>query len=139
MKKISSAEHSVYDRMRTIIENARGNVVRVVNAEMVTAYWRIGKEIVEEEQRGEARASYGKSVLSNLAVKLTAEFGKGFDESNLRNIRHLYLIFPIRDALRHELSWTHCRILMRIDNPMARSFYEIECEDNDGRTEGLYS
>ena len=131
MKKISSAEHSVYDRIRTIIENARGNVVRAVNTEMVTAYWRIGKEIVEEEQRGKSRAEYGQKLLETLSVRLSGEFDKGFDASNLWNMRQFYRTFPILDALRRELSWTHYRILMRVEKPETRSFYEIECISNN--------
>ncbi len=69
--------------------------------------------------------------MKKLSVKLTADFGKGFDQSNLRNIRYFYLSYPKRDALRHELSWTHYRILMRIEKPEARSFYEIECIENN--------
>ncbi len=121
----------VYARIRAIIENARGNIARTVNTEMVAAYWHIGREIVEEEQRGKSRAGYGEAVLKKLAVRLTDDFGAGFDESNLRNIRFFYLTYPKRDALRHELSWTHYRILMRVDNPQARSFYEIEAAKNN--------
>lgn len=120
-----------YGRIRNIIENARGNMARTINTEMVAAYWQIGREIVEEEQRGISRANYGEAILKKLSEKLTTEFGKGFDESNLRNIRHFYLAYPKCDALRHELSWTHYRILMRVDKPEARSFYEIECVKNN--------
>jgi predicted nuclease of restriction endonuclease-like (RecB) superfamily len=123
--------HGVYERIRKIIENARGNIVRVINTEMVFAYWNVGREIVEEEQRGKTRADYGEAILKNLSVRLTGDFGKGFDESNLRNIRSFYLAYPKCDALRHELSWTHYRILMRVDNAHARSFYEIECAKNN--------
>ncbi|MBU0478477.1 DUF1016 family protein [bacterium] len=121
----------IYDRIRKIIENARGNIERVVNTEMVIAYWQIGREIVEEEQKGKSRADYGKAMLKKLSAKLTADFGKGFDESNLRNIRIFYLTYPKCDALRHELSWTHYRILMRVEKLEARSFYEIECIKNN--------
>jgi predicted nuclease of restriction endonuclease-like (RecB) superfamily len=121
----------MYSRIRKIIEEARGNIVRVVNAAMVEAYWQIGKEIVQEEQRGKARAGYGEAVLKKLSLRLTTDFGKGFDESNLRNIRYFYLSYPKRDALRHELSWTQYRILMRVEKPEARSFYEIECIKNN--------
>ncbi|MFH0772508.1 MAG: PDDEXK nuclease domain-containing protein [Candidatus Omnitrophota bacterium] len=121
----------IYDRIRRIIEDARGNIARAVNTEMVTAYWQIGKVIVEEEQRGKSRAGYGEEVLEKLSVRLTADFGRGFDESNLRNIRYFYLSYPKRDALRHELSWTHYRILMRVEKPQARSFYEVECVNNN--------
>lgn len=121
----------IYGRIRKIIEDARGNIARTINTEMAMAYWQIGKVIVEEEQRGKLRAGYGEEVLKKLSVKLIADFGKGFDESNLRNIRYFYLSYPKCDALRHELSWTHYRILMRVEKPQARSFYEIECVKNN--------
>lgn len=131
LTKTNKRSIGVYDRIRKIIEDARGNIARVVNTEMVLAYWHIGREIVEEEQKGRSRAEYGTKILKNLSIRLMAEFGKGFDESNLRNIRSFYLFYPKRDALRHELSWTHYRILMRADNPQARSFYEIETVKNN--------
>jgi predicted nuclease of restriction endonuclease-like (RecB) superfamily len=86
-------------------------------------YWKIGHLIVEDEQHGNAKAQYGKAVLKNLAQQLTIEFGNGFDESNLRNIRQFYLAFPIRDAVRHELSWTHYRIISRLDAEELRNQY----------------
>ncbi len=109
----------IYERIHKIIENARANIARVVNTEMVMAYWHIGREIVEEEQKGRSRAVYGQKLLEKLALRLCGDFGKGFDESNLRNIRSFYMTYPKRDALRHELSWTHYRILMRIEKPEA--------------------
>jgi predicted nuclease of restriction endonuclease-like (RecB) superfamily len=131
IKRNITQNDSIYDRIREIIENARRNVARAINTEMVIAYWHIGKEIVEEEQKGKSRANYGESILQKLSEKLKADFGKGFDESNLRNIRSFYITYPKCDALRHELSWTHYRILMRVDNSHARSFYEIECIKNN--------
>ncbi|MBA3065086.1 DUF1016 family protein [bacterium] len=121
----------VYGRIRKIIEDARGNIVRAVNMEMVIAYWQIGKEIVVEEQLGKSRAVYGKKLLEGLAERLSDDFGKGFDSSNLWNMRKFYQTYPILDALRRELSWTHYRILMRVEKPDARSFYEIECVKNN--------
>ena len=131
MKKRISKPGNIYNRIREIIETARGNIAYAVNTEMVRAYWLIGKEIVNEEQRGRSRADYGEAILKKLSEKLTAEFGKGFDASNLWNIRQFYHAYPILDALRRELSWTHYRILMRIEKPEARSFYEIECVNNN--------
>ena len=93
---------------------------------MVEAYWEIGRVIVEEEQAGKGRADYGKRILDGLSARLTAEFGKGFDPSNLRNMRAFFLTYQIRDALRHELSWTHYRLLLRVDDRDARTFYEAE-------------
>ncbi len=95
----------------TFCKRGRHQALQAVNAEMVRAYWEIGREIVEEEQRGQARADYGKSLLQNLSKQLTQEFGKGFDRSNLSDMRTFYNAFPIRDALRQELSWTHYRLL----------------------------
>lgn len=131
LNKINKQSQDIYFRIKKIIETARGNIARSINAEMALAYWQIGKVIVEEEQRGKPRAGYGEQILKKISVKLTADFGKGFDESNLRNIRYFYLCYPKRDALRHELSWTHYRILMRVEKPQARSFYEIECIKNN--------
>jgi predicted nuclease of restriction endonuclease-like (RecB) superfamily len=97
-----------------------------VNTVMVDAYWEVGRVIVEDEQAGKQRAGYGKRVLEGLAERLQAEFGKGYDPSNLRNMRAFFVIYPIRDALRRELSWTHYRLLLRVDDPVARAFYEAE-------------
>ena len=129
IKKLLASD--VYLRVKKIIEDARSNIARAVNTQMVLAYWQIGREIVEEEQKGKARADYGKGILKKLSIKLRIDFGKGFDESNLRNIRSFYIMYTKCDALRHELSWTHYRILMRIENAQARSFYEVECVKNN--------
>jgi len=130
-KTKSISKVTAYDRIRTIIEQARNNMVRVVNTEMVLAYWHIGREIVEEEQKGKKRAEYGKRLIGTLSVKLSGDFGKGFDERNLFYMRRFYLSYPKLNALRSELSWTHYRILMRVDKPQARSFYEEECITNN--------
>jgi len=135
--KKARGNQNLYARVTKILENARLNAARAVNAEMVKAYWMIGREIVLEEQKGEARAGYGKALLKKLAAKLSSSFGKGFDESNLRNIRSFYLTYPKCDALRHELGWTHYRTLTRIENPKGRSFYEIECAQNHWSTREL--
>lgn len=129
--KTGARSRGIYDRIRKIIEDTRGNIARAINTEMVVAYWQIGREIVEEEQRGKSRAGYGEAILKKLSCKLTANFGKGFDDSNLWNMRKFYQTYPILDAVRRELSWTHYRILMRAEKPEARSFYEIECVKNN--------
>lgn len=82
--------------------------------------------IVEQEQQGQERAEYGKQQLNQLSKRLQSEFGKGFDVTNLRNMRQFYLTFPKRDALRLELSWTHYRSLIRIENAAARDWYADE-------------
>lgn len=116
--------------IKALINEARLHVVRSVNTAMVVTYWEIGRRIVEEEQNGSNRAEYGKYLIENLAKELTADFGKGFSVPNLRNFRQFYLVFPIRHALRSELSWTHYRQLMRVENEEARNFYlkeAVEC------------
>ncbi len=88
--------------------------------------WEVGRHIVEFEQGGATRAAFGKRLIPRLAEALTSEFGKGFDERNLRNMRGLYLAFPIRNALRSELAWTHYRLLLRVEDPQARLWYATE-------------
>lgn len=109
-----------------IIEQARGQVRQAVNSAMVHSYWHIGQMIVEYEQQGASRAEYGKQQLQQLSAQLTERLGKGFDIRNLRNMRAFYQAFPIRDALRTELSWTHYRSLLRIENTNARDWYQQE-------------
>lgn len=114
---------SLADAIATQIEQARGQLRQAVNSVMVQSYWEIGRLIVEDEQQGESRAEYGKQQLQQLSQQLTERLGKGFDITNLRKMRMFYQAFPIRDALRLELSWTHYRTLLRIDNPQARDWY----------------
>ena len=114
---------SLADAIATQIEQARGQLRQAVNSIMVQSYWEIGRLIVEDEQQGESRAEYGKQQLQQLSQQLTERLGKGFDITNLRKMRTFYQAFPIRDALRLELSWTHYRTLLRIDNPQARDWY----------------
>ena len=115
-----------YGCVRKTVLAAQSSVCRAVNSAMVFAYWDIGRQVVEASG-GEERAGYGEGLLKYLAKRLTAEFGKGFDASNLRYMRQFFLLFPIRDALRLELSWTHYRLIMRVENEKARAFYVDEC------------
>ena len=116
----------LYAGIRKILANARQRAYSAVNFAMVESYWLIGQQIVEHEQHGEARADYGKGLLKELAAKLSVEFGKGFDESNLRYMRLFYRCFPIRDTLRHELTWSHYRRLISVENEQARIWYMNE-------------
>jgi predicted nuclease of restriction endonuclease-like (RecB) superfamily len=127
----------IYQRIKEVLTNARSRAWQAINTSMVASYWEIGRIIIEEEQKGKARAEYGEYILANLAKKLTKDFGKGFDESNLRYIRKFYMVFPIRDAVRHELSWTHYRLLLKVEKPNARSFYETECINSRWSTREL--
>jgi len=126
-----------YQSIKEILEKARNSAYRSVNFAMVQAYWQIGRIIVEEEQKGKERAEYGKGLLKELSKKLIRDYGRGFDESNLRNMRMFYLTFPKCDALRHELSWTHYRLLLRVEKEKARSFYLIETINNRWSTREL--
>ncbi len=128
---------NLYKSISSILKNARENAYKAVNFAMVTSYWSIGKLIVEDEQNGNARAEYGKAVLEQLSEKLTAEFGKGFDTSNLRYMRLFYNTFPICDTLRHELSWSHYRMLLRVKDEKARNWYMNEAADQTWSTRQL--
>lgn len=136
-KELKQNIDNLYQRIREILESARNKVYRTANFEMVQAYWNVGREIVEEEQNGKERADYGTYLLIELSARLTKEYGKGFDESNLRNIRKFYTVFSKCDALRHELSWTHYRHLMRVDKDNAREFYMEEAISGNWSTREL--
>ncbi len=98
----------VYQSIAAILETARASAYRAVNEVMVQAYWEIGRVIVEEEQRGKKRASYGKTLIAELAQRLTADFGKGFTKTNLFYMRQFYVTFPnFLDAARGESSIRH--------------------------------
>ena len=93
---------------------------------MVAAYWQIGQRIVEEEQGGSAKSTYGDRLLPELSRALTAEFGKGFSLANLKNFRKFHLIYPDGGrsyALRSKLTWSHHRLIMRVESPSAREYY----------------
>lgn len=100
------------NELRALLANSRATLQKTVNSTMVLTYWQVGQLIVEDEQQGESRAAYGKQVLKSLAKTLTSEFGKGFDLTNLRNMRRFYLAFPIRETVSLELSWSHCLVPM---------------------------
>ncbi|MGD9108464.1 MAG: PDDEXK nuclease domain-containing protein [Gammaproteobacteria bacterium] len=137
VKNKPAKRQDCYIQIKNVLDEARAKVYRQINSTMVQAYWNIGRIIVEEEQQGKAKAGYGKKLLENLSIKLTKDFGKGFDVSNLQHIRRFYLTFPIPDALRRELSWTHYRILLRVDEENARNFYLNECVESRWSTREL--
>jgi predicted nuclease of restriction endonuclease-like (RecB) superfamily len=137
---------TLVSRIRLILTEARTEVVRTVNSQMVRAYWLIGREIVEDEQQGKHRAGYGESLVENLSVRLIEDYGKGFTPTNLRYMRLFYLTYPdlltketrhaVRDqfvvpsSFNENLSWTHYRLLTKVESIEARSFYEIETVKN---------
>lgn len=120
---------SIYSDIRAILQSARNKAYTAINTAMVDAYWRIGKRIVEEEQAGESRAQYGQALIKNLSIELNAEFGKGFSVANLKNFRQFYLTFMEDEkgyTLCSQLSWSHIRLIMRLDDTQARTYYLTE-------------
>ena len=133
---------TLYKKVSIHIENARQAVQRSIDSEMVKAYWLMGNDIMEEEQKRSERAEYGSYLIKSLSERLTQRYGKGFSISTLKNARQFYLTYshrsPIGYALRSQseslncnLGWIHYRALMRIGRPEARSFYEIEAAQNN--------
>jgi hypothetical protein len=121
-----------FEQVRDILRQARHRAQTSVNFIMVEAYWQVGRRIVEEEQGGEARADYGRFLIRELSRRLGDEFGKGFSVANLWNFGQFYLAFPDDEklyALRRELSWSHYRLIMRIEQPRARDFYIQEAAE----------
>jgi len=116
------------DEIKEIMRAARNNVAREVNSELLSAYWNIGRVIVEHEQDNSERAKYGDSTIKQLSKSLTKEFGRGFSRSSLQNMRALYLTYPKCQTLSGKLSWSHYCELLIISDTDRRSFYEKECE-----------
>jgi predicted nuclease of restriction endonuclease-like (RecB) superfamily len=125
------------ERLRLIIAQARQQALRAVDTIQVYTCWEMGRHIVEFEQGGTERAQYGARLLPRLAERLTAEFGKGFDERNLRHMRAFFQTFPIWDAVRSELSWTHYRILLRVEDQRVREWYMVEAASQNWGTRAL--
>ena len=123
--------------LRQLITDSRQQVLRAVDTVQVQTYWHVGRHIVEFEQGGAQRAAYGQRLLAQLGQALAAEFGRGFDATNLRHMRGFYQAFPIRDALRRELSWTHYRLLLRVDSAEARQWYVKEAATQNWSTRAL--
>lgn len=133
-----SAKNDLYQKVVTILEESRAFSKRAINSAMVQAYWLIGQALVEEEQRGKKRADYGASLIESLAEKLTKNYGKGFSRNNLWYMRQFYLTYPAKlHALRGELSWTHYRLLLKVESPDARAFYESEAAAGNWSTRQL--
>lgn len=129
--------NNIYSLIRKTLVKAREDSYSYVNFQMVNAYWHIGRIIVEEEQKGADRADYGKYLIKELSSMLNKEFGEGFNESNLRYMRQFYSTFRNRHALSDKLTWTHYRVLLRLDKESARRFYMIECIENRWSTREL--
>lgn len=134
---VEPAEQSLLVEIKQIVEQARSQVKQAVNAAMVQAYWQIGRLIVEQEQKGHVRAEYGRAQLKQLSEKLTQDYGKGFDVTNLRNMRRFYQAFPKRETVSLELSWSHYNLLSRIEKESARQWYLQEAITQNWSTRAL--
>ncbi len=129
-----SALTSFHSDIKNILEQARAKARSAVNSAMVEAYWRIGQRIVEEEQQGQLKAQYGKRLIEDLSAALTTDFGQGFSYANLYNCRQFYLTFPEQEILYtacRELSWSHLRLIMRVDSPQAIAYYCREAREQN--------
>lgn len=124
-------------QIRDLLQRSRYELQRTVNTVMVQTYWEVGKLIVEDEQQGAKRATYGVQQLKLLSQELQAEFGKGFHERNIRFMRQFYLVFPIWNSVSTKLSWTHYRILIRIENDKARQWYINEAIEQNWSVRAL--
>lgn len=116
-------DSSLYESVREVLLEARTKTYQAINNNIVNAYWLIGKLIVEDEQEGKEKVEYGKGTLKELSERLVEEFGAGFGVRNLQQMRKFYLLFPKTNALRSQLTWTHYRSLLRVDNAEAREWY----------------
>ena len=124
-----STEYSqLIDSIGNTLNEARNNLAQAVNSVMVDAYWQVGQQIVEFEQKGSARAAYGENLLPRLSKDLTLRYGKGFNRSNLIYMRKLYLAYPKRGTLSHKLTWSHYYEILKLDDPLEISFYAKETE-----------
>jgi len=127
-------DKTFYDDIRVILNKARTQAYTAVNTAMVEAYWNIGKRIVEEEQKGKERADYGQLLIKSLSVELNTEFGKGFSVANLKNFRQFYLTFVDDEkgyTLCSQLTWSHVRLIMRLDTDKARKYYLEESKNQN--------
>ena len=129
-------EKVIFEEVKKVLQEARNKVYKTANNAMVEAYWNIGRIIVEK-QSGNEKAEYGAALLKNLSKEMTKEFGKGFTLTNLKYMRQFYLTFPKSHALSDQLSWTHYRLLMRVENENARNFYIEEAIKSNWSTRQL--
>lgn len=129
-------EKVIFEEVKKILQEARNKIYKTANNAMVEAYWNIGRIIIEK-QSGNEKAEYGAALLKNLSKEMTKEFGKGFTLTNLKYMRQFYLTFPKSHALSDQLSWTHYRLLMRVENENARNFYIEEAIKSNWSTRQL--
>ncbi len=130
-------EEQLFAQIKQMLDNARKQIAHAVNSTTIEAYWQVGKYIVEYEQSGKTRAEYGKGVITSLSKRLMAEYGGGFTITNLKIMRLFYLSYPKGHALRDQLSWTHWRKLLTVQDETARNYYISECVAENWSTRQL--
>lgn len=131
------SEGLLFQPVKEIIIQSREKIFRMANSTLLLTYRQIGKLIMEDEQKEKERAEYGKYTLKNLSKKLTLESGKGFDYTNIFNMRKFYTVFPIVGALRQQSSWTHYRLLIKLDNAEKINYYIKESIQNSWNSRDL--
>lgn len=112
-------------------QDGRARAAHAVSSVLLMTYWQIGKYIVEYEQDGREKAEYGSELLNRLSRDLTDRFGTGFSKSNVFTMRRLYMLYPKFQTLSGKLGWSHYVELLKLDDPLERSFYERECEQEN--------
>ena len=136
---VAAASSQLLGEVRSLIEQSRQQLASVVNSALTTLYWHIGQRIRTEVLKQE-RAAYGEQIVSALARQLELEYGRGFSAKNLRHMLRFAEAFPdaqIVSAMRRQLSWTHFRTLIYIDNPLKRDFYLQMCQQEGWTTRTL--
>lgn len=126
---------NIYHEIKTTINNGRNEIINTMNKTIIETYWNVGR-IIQEDIKKNNKSNYGERLIKELAVKLTAEFGKGYDESNLRRFIQFYIAFPKLDA-RPVLTWTHYRMLITVPTKKERDYYEKEAIENEWTTREL--
>jgi predicted nuclease of restriction endonuclease-like (RecB) superfamily len=123
----------LFENIKNLIKESQNSIITAISNTMSLTYFEIGRMIVEEEQKGELRANYGKQIIKTLSVKLTKDFGQGFSIRNIEQMRQFYIAYSIPQTLSAEfkLSWSHYLILMRINDENERRFYEVESIKNN--------
>ena len=129
MKEIQDI-NGLYQEVREIITSARQNAVRSVDSYRVQMYWKIGRRILEEEQKGKERADYGSYLLKNLAKKLEPEYGSGFSVRQLEMCRQFYRMYPIANTVCSQLNWSQYKLLISIPDEYKREYYQLEAVNN---------
>ncbi len=116
------------ENIGSVFNKAKSKIISAINVEILDTYWKIGKNIVEFEQKGKLKAEYGKNLLINLSKDLSVKFGKGFSRSNLQYMRLFYIYYPIRQTVSGKLSWSHYVELLSINDDLERKFYQKQAE-----------